>query len=181
MKLSEGPVTNDVIQTFLANTSISSVHNLHVFSSQAVAYHHSQEQPLVFDINNAITKSNKPKKDKVRPFNDLSEGAVYKILAERPSRSKVRLMQKGEFLHNITLNMAWFHYHVSHIEFYTSCPSGDHDKDEEDKVLPCLIGHFQDDDDAVSNDPTTIVFLNNNDIQDSPHENLMLLSHPYIW
>ena len=96
-------------------------------------YHCTQEQPLVFDIASATTKTHNPKKDQERSISDLLEGTNYKMFAQQPTGSKVAITQNGDFLCNITLNMEHFHYSVSHIDRSTSGPSGDDDEDDEKK------------------------------------------------
>lgn len=143
MELSDCLITNNVIQIFLYDTSISSVCDFQAFLLQAVAYHHSQEKPLVFDINNAALKPHKPKKDKEWSISVFPEGVIYNMFTEQSTRSKVRITYNGDFLSNITLNMTRFHYSVSHIDHSTSGLSGDDDADDE--TLPRLIGHLKDD------------------------------------
>ena len=50
-------------------------------------------------------------------------------LYEGPSGSNVNIHTNGEFIRNITHNIARFHFHVSHVQSSTSIPSIDHDKD----------------------------------------------------
>lgn len=106
MKLMEGPVTNNVIQTFCANTSIKSVCELQAFSSQVVAYNSSQQQPLIFDINDSETNPNKHKKDKQHSAVYLPEGSIMKMFTDQLSGYKLQITHNGDFLCNVTLDMA---------------------------------------------------------------------------
>ena len=76
------------------------------------------------------------------------------MFADKSTGSNVNIMHNGKFLCNITLNMALFHYNVSHNDCSASGALGD-DVDN-DAILPQPIGHFEDDDDADSNDIATI-------------------------
>lgn len=112
IELLEGPVTNDVIQTFRANTSIKLVCELQAFSSQVVAYNHSQPQPLVFDINSTATKPNKHKKDKQHSTVDFPEGSIFNMFTNQTSGSKLHITHMG-----ISFTMSPLIWRVSIIVF----------------------------------------------------------------
>lgn len=98
------------------------------------------------------------------------------MFADKPTRSNVKDMHNGEFLCNITLNMACLHYIITDIEHSTSDAPGD-DVDN-DAILPPLIGHIQDDDDANSNDLKTIAFCEDDDDPDVVVPSIMLVIFP---
>ena len=52
-------------------------------------------------------------KEKDKSIIDFPESYIQKILADRPAGSKMKLMQNGELVQNITLNMACFTFRVS--------------------------------------------------------------------
>jgi len=103
MELEQGPLTTDVLETFLNEASISSVRDLQVYSSRMATSNCGQSQPLILDINNISSKTNKSKKDRERNINDLPEGSIYKMFSEPASESKLQLHNNGEFIRNITL------------------------------------------------------------------------------
>merc|ERR1711971_921050 len=102
MELEQGPLTTDVLETFLNEASISSVRDLQVYSSRMATSNCGQSQPLILDINNISSKTNKSKKDRERNINDLPEGSIYKMFSEPASESKLQLHNNGEFIRNIT-------------------------------------------------------------------------------
>ena len=90
------------------------------------------------------------------------------MFSEPATGSKLQVHQNGKFLRDITLNMAWLHYRISHADCSLpnppQAPHADMDEDD-DQSLPRLIGQFQKEDDADSTNSRTVVFSN---IDDSP-------------
>ena len=173
MEVSQGPVTTDVIETFLNNVYISSVCGLQAHSLQVTENSHGQGQPLIPDINNVSSKPTKSNMDKECSTNDLPKGSIYKMFSEPASGSKLQLHQNEEFVSNITLNMVQLNYQISCINCSppNSPPTHDDDQyDDNDQPQPCLIGNFQDEDDANTTNSRTVVFTNIDDTHGPPQE-----------
>ena len=75
------------------------------------SYHNKDNNLFFLEINKATTtKSEKSKKEKNK---DSPKGSIQKMFFVQISGSKMKLMQNGELVSNITLKMACFNSKVS--------------------------------------------------------------------